>query len=78
MISDVKNRSPILKQLFDGRPSVLIRKGKLMENEFRRARISVEEFLKKYTDRPEGSLLELVLKTTGDLRQCILYDETGI
>ena len=45
VISDVKNRSPILKQLFDGRPSVLIRKGKLMENEFRRARISVEEFL---------------------------------
>lgn len=40
-------------------------------------KISVEEFLEKYTDRPEGSKLELVLKTTGDLKQCILYDESG-
>ena len=45
IISDVKNRTPALKQLFDGRPNVLIRKGKVMEQEFRRARISVEEFL---------------------------------
>ena len=39
--------------------------------------ISVKEFLEKYTDRPEGNKLELVLKTTGELRQCILYDEPG-
>ncbi|MBO5652702.1 MAG: DUF421 domain-containing protein [Clostridia bacterium] len=45
IISDIKNRSPSLKQIFDGRPSVLIRKGKLIENEFRRSRISIEEFL---------------------------------
>lgn len=45
IISDIKNRTPALKQLFDGRPSVLIRKGKLIEEEFHRSRISVEEFL---------------------------------
>lgn len=45
IISDVKNRTPALKQFFDGRPSVLIRKGELIEEEFRRSRISVEEFL---------------------------------
>lgn len=39
--------------------------------------ISVKEFLDKYTERPENGRLELVLKTTGTLRQCILYDESG-
>lgn len=36
--------------------------------------VSVKEFLEKYTDRPRESKLELVLKTKGELRQCILYD----
>lgn len=36
--------------------------------------ISVSEFVEKYTDRVEESKLELVLKTVGELRQCILYD----
>jgi uncharacterized membrane protein YcaP (DUF421 family) len=45
IISDVKNRAPVLKRLFDGRPSVLIRKGKLMEEEMHRSRISIEELL---------------------------------
>ena len=36
-----------------------------------------KEFVKKYTDRLEDNNLELVLKTTGQLRQCILYDETN-
>ena len=40
-------------------------------------KISVKEFLEKYTDRPEGNKLELVLKTTGKLRQCVLYDKQG-
>lgn len=39
--------------------------------------ISVNEFLEKYTERPKGNKLELVLKTTGDLKQCILYDGNG-
>ena len=45
IISDVKNRSPLLKRLFEGEPNVLIRKGKLSEKELKRARISVEELL---------------------------------
>lgn len=40
-------------------------------------KISVEEFLEKYTDRPEENKLELVLKTTGKLKQCILYEKEG-
>ncbi len=40
-------------------------------------KVSVRDFLEKYTTRPEGNNLELVLKTTGDLRQCILYDTAG-
>ena len=39
--------------------------------------VSVEEFLEKYTTRPEGNKLELVLKTTGELNQCVLYDTKG-
>ena len=39
--------------------------------------ITINEFLEKYTDKLENNKLELVLKTTGDLKQCILYDEIG-
>ena len=39
--------------------------------------ITVKEFLEKYTDRLEENKLELVLKTIGELKQCILYDESG-
>lgn len=35
--------------------------------------ISIKEFIEKYTDRLNK--LELVLKTKGNLKQCILYDE---
>ena len=37
--------------------------------------LSIKEFLKEYTDRLENNKLELVLKTKGNLKQCILYDE---
>ena len=37
-------------------------------------KISNEEFIEKYTDRLEGRPLELVLKTRGEKRECILYD----
>lgn len=39
--------------------------------------ISINEFLEKYTDRPQNNILELVLKTKGEKKQCILYDEIG-
>ena len=38
-------------------------------------KISIKEFLEKYTERLENNQLELVLKTTTKLKQCILYDE---
>lgn len=38
-------------------------------------KISIKEFLKKYTERLENNKLEIVLKTVGNLKQCILYDE---
>ncbi len=38
-------------------------------------KIPLKEFLYKYTNRLENSKLELVLKTTGELRECILYDK---
>ena len=37
-------------------------------------KIPIEDFIKKYTDRLEDNKLELVLKTTTELKQCILYD----
>lgn len=40
-------------------------------------KLPVKDFLYKYTDRLENNLLELVLKTTGEFNQCILYDEIG-
>ena len=37
--------------------------------------ISIHDFIMKYTDRLEGNLFELVLKTRGDLKECILYNQ---
>jgi len=37
-------------------------------------RIQNKEFIEKYTDRIEGRPLELVLKTRGDKKECILYN----
>lgn len=48
LISDVKNRTPVLKKIFEGSPSVLICKGELDQNEMRRMRISVEELLSAF------------------------------
>jgi len=36
--------------------------------------IELNEFLESYTDRLENSKLETVLKTTGELQECVLYD----
>lgn len=39
------NKSPLLKKLFIGHPTILIRKGKIIEAELLRNRISIEELL---------------------------------
>lgn len=38
-------------------------------------KISIKEFLKTYTDRLENDKPEIVLKTVGDLKECIFYDK---
>ena len=38
-------------------------------------KLSIHDFLEKYTSREEGNLFEIVLKTRGENRECILYDE---
>jgi len=48
LISDIKNRAPVLKRLFDGTPSILIRRGKLDQKELRRMHISVEELFSAF------------------------------
>ena len=45
LISDVKNRSPLLKRMFEGSPGVLISRGVLDQKALRKMRISVEELL---------------------------------
>ncbi len=48
LISDIKNRAPVLKRIFDGTPSVLISRGELNQKELRRMHISVEELLSAF------------------------------
>ena len=36
--------------------------------------ISIKDFINDYTDRLGEDLFELVLKTKGELRECVLYD----
>ena len=47
-ISDIKNRLPFLKRIFEGSPSVLISRGVLDQEEMKRMRISVEELLSAF------------------------------
>lgn len=37
-------------------------------------KIPLKDFLERYTTRLNNSKLELVLKTNGDLKECVLYD----
>ena len=47
-ISNIKNRAPFLKKVFDGTPSVLIKRGRIDQKELRRMRISVEELFSAF------------------------------
>lgn len=38
-------------------------------------KISLKDFLERYTERLENAKLEIALKTTGSLKECILYDK---
>ena len=48
LTSDIKNRSPLLKRIFEGSPGVLICRGVLDQSEMRKMRISVEELLSAF------------------------------
>ena len=48
LTSDIKNRSPFLKRIFEGTPGVLIRRGVLDQNALKKMRISVEELLSAF------------------------------
>ena len=48
LISDVKNRAPALKRIFEGTPGVLVSRGVLDQKELARMRISLEELLSAF------------------------------
>lgn len=48
LTSDIKNRSPLLKRIFEGSPGVLISRGVLDQTALRKMRISVEELLSAF------------------------------
>ncbi|MBQ9735508.1 MAG: DUF421 domain-containing protein [Clostridia bacterium] len=48
LISDVKNRAPALKRIFEGSPGVIVRRGVLDQKELARLRISLEELLSAF------------------------------
>lgn len=48
LTSDVKNRLPALKRIFEGTPGVIIRRGVLDQSALRKLRISVEELLSAF------------------------------
>ena len=70
LISDLKNRAPILKRIFDGTPSVLISRGVLDQKELRKMRISVEELLSAFRLKGIGNTKDVyyaVLEQNGQL-----------
>ena len=70
LISDLKNRAPILKRIFDGTPSILVSRGKLNQKELRRMRISVEELMSAFRLKGVGNPSDVyyaVLEQNGQL-----------
>lgn len=70
LTSDIKNRSPILKRIFEGTPGVLIKRGVLDQAELRRMRISVEELMSAFRLQGVVSINEVyyaILEQNGQL-----------
>lgn len=68
--SDLKNRIGFLKRIFESRPSILIRKGALDQNELRRMRMSVEELLSSLRQQGVADIDDVdyaILEPTGKL-----------
>ena len=70
LLSFAKNRFPSLKRLLDGKPSILIRKGKLRQKELGELRISAEELLGELRLQSVTSLTDVdyaILESNGKL-----------
>ena len=70
LVSDLKNRTPFLKRIFDGTPSILVSRGVIDQKELRRMRISVEELLSSFRLQGIGDINDVyyaVLEQNGQL-----------
>lgn len=64
IISFIKNKSRLLKRIFDGRSSYLIKNGEINQTELRKNRISIEEFFAALRQNGVGKI--------SDVEHCIL------
>lgn len=70
LISDVKNRAPVLKRIFEGSPGVLVSRGVLDQKELARMRISLEELLSAFRLQGVSSIDDVyyaILEQNGQL-----------
>ena len=78
LTSDIKNRSPILKRIFEGTPGVLIRRGVLDQNALKRMRVSVEELLSAFRLQGIVSISQVyyaILEQNGQLSVILRKEE---
>lgn len=81
LISNVKNRSPFLKKLFDGTPSILVRRGEIDQKELKRMRISVEELFSAFRLQGIGTPEDVyyaVLEQNGQLSVILRADKAPL
>lgn len=70
MVTFIKNKSNFLKKLLEGRPSVLINRGRLDAKELARMRISIEELLAEFRLKGITDIAEVyyaILEQNGQL-----------
>ncbi len=81
LISNVKNRSPLLKKLFDGTPSILVKRGRIDQKELRRMRVSVEELFSAFRLQGIGvpeDVYYAVLEQNGQLSVVLRSDKSPL
>lgn len=78
LTSDIKNRSPLLKRIFEGTPGVLIRRGVLDQEALKKMRISVEELLSAFRLQGIVSISQVyyaILEQNGQLSVILRKEE---
>ena len=81
LISDLKNRASFLKKMFDGTPSVLVKRGRIDQKELKRMRISVEELLSAFRLQGIGlpeDVYYAVLEQNGQLSVILRSDKAPL